>query len=179
MTQEVDNKLVPVLTEAVGVVKMAVFKKLKEHFSKNYPDWEDAFANMMAGAIINDLFCTPNLDPHFVDFVRTNRPVIAQYVRSLATHEDFTPLLPHITDALRVSFMCDHNQGTDTSFILTRALQMGILMEERTIPLPRHFIDSVKILGDSLGLVSPPVLPPEQEDGEAEKKQKRQEKTNC
>ena len=170
MTQEVDNKLIPVLTEAVGVVKMAVFKKLKKHFFANYPDWEDTFANMMAGAIINDLFCTPNLDPQFVEFVRTNRPVIAQYVRSLATCEDFTPLLPHITDALRVSFMCDHNQGNDTSFILTRSLQLGILIEERTIPLPRHFIDSVKILGDTMGLVTPVVVPEQEPPSSPHKK---------
>ncbi|MBI9076425.1 MAG: hypothetical protein JEZ02_13550 [Desulfatibacillum sp.] len=159
MTMDVDNKLIPVLTEAVGVVKIALFKTLKKHFSGHYPDWEEAFAAMLAGAIINDLFCTPNLDPQYVEFVRSHRPVIAQYVRSLAVHEDFASLLPHITDALRVAFMCDHTRGADTSFILTRSLQLGVLMEERTIPLPRHFIDSVKILGDSMGLVIPAVVP--------------------
>ncbi len=162
--EDLDNKLLPVLTEAVGVVKMACFKQLKEHMAASPPELPVQDLNRLAGSVINDLFCSPNLEPDHVTFVRENRGIISQWVRALASQEAFRDLRRHLTDALRVAFMCDHHQGLDRAYVLTRALSLGILIEARTIPLPRTFIESVRVLGDSLGLVIPAIVEEAEED---------------
>ena len=160
----IDNKLIPVLTHAVDVVKMALYKKVKDHVLKSEGTGGEDVAAPLAGAVVNDVFCTPNLEPDHIAFVRENRGVIAAVVRSIPLEDDLKDMVPHISDALRVSFMCDHHNGVDTSYVLTKASQLGILEEERTIPLPRFFIESVRELGGALGLVIPPVIEEESEE---------------
>lgn len=50
--------------------------KLKTHLFKKYPDRETLFINKLSGAIINDLFGTPNTEQPFASFAEENRACI-------------------------------------------------------------------------------------------------------
>ena len=75
---EVESKLVPILREGVEVVKMIFFKELQGYLAARFPDKEKGYLNRLAGAVINELFGTPNQDEAFVAFVRQEQEVIEE-----------------------------------------------------------------------------------------------------
>ncbi len=82
----------------------------------------------------------------------------------LSLKDDIPGICPEISDALRVQTLCDHQTGEDSSRTLIRAKELGILVEDRDIPLPSVFMITVRDLGKKHNLVSPPVeISPEQD----------------
>jgi len=152
----VDGKLVPVLREGVTVVQMILFKKLKETLPERYPDKDNTFINRLTGAIINRIFCIENLEKTFVEFAEENKSIIDKELECFPSVYD--DLCIPLTDALRVQFLCDNEDGLDSKAILENAKKLGILMVERDIPLPRNFLDLVRTLGKSLNIIIPPVF---------------------
>lgn len=69
-----------------------------------------------------------------------------------------------MTDALRVQFLCDTLEGIDSDPVLKRARDLGILIVNREVPLPRTFMDLVRRLGVAHNLLQPSVLPDENDD---------------
>jgi len=151
---EFESKLIPILREGVSVIKLILFKKLTAKIEGQFPDRERAFVNRLAGAVINDIFCTPNTEPAFADFVRRHQAEIDVVVLSIAG--DFQEMLIPLTDALRVAVLCDHQEGTDSSAVLMKADRLHILLVERDLPLPHHFLELVRRLGAAFGLLLPP-----------------------
>lgn len=149
---EVESKLIPIMREGVDVVKMILFKKLRMHLSEKYSLRDTQFINRLTGAIINDLFGTPNTQEPFASFVEENLLFIKREMSEI--HNEFREMCIPLTDALRVQFLCDSQEGLDSSAVLARAKKLGILLVEREVPLPAKFIHLVRRLGASHDLLS-------------------------
>lgn len=150
---ELESKLVPIMREGVDVVKMVFFKNLNTHLSQKYSDHEPSYVGKLSGAIINELFATPNTEKSFARFEEENKTRIKEEINNIAT--EFKELRIPLTDALRVQVICDHQEGIDSSLILTRAKELDILLVEREIPLPKHFLNLIRKLGSSFNLLVP------------------------
>jgi len=153
---EFESRLIPILREGVDIIKMIFFKKLKAHLAKEYSDRGPEYIGKMAGTVINELFGTTNSDPSFASFAEENKILCTQILNNIAT--DFEEMRIPLTDSLRTAVLCDHQEGIDNSSVLTRARELGILLVERELPLPHSFLNLVRKLGASFGLLVPPVV---------------------
>lgn len=153
---DVDQKLVPVLREGVGIIRMILFKELKTRLAARFPDEDAAYAGRLAGAVANDLFGTPNTEEPFATFTAENQNRIDREIAGMA--EAMKDMRIPLTDALRVQFLCDNREGIDSEHILQRARSAGILITERDIPLPKTFMNLVRRLGVAHGLLKPETL---------------------
>ncbi|MCP4686983.1 MAG: hypothetical protein GY859_02975 [Desulfobacterales bacterium] len=150
---EFQSKLVPVLRESIDVVKMILFKELKRHTAEKYPDKSAAWTGKLSGAILNDLFGAPNTQEPFLTFVQENGERIEAEMKNISTR--FEALQIPLTDALRVQFLCDSQEGVDSEFVLSRARELGILIEDREIPLPNTFMNMVRKIGVAHEILAP------------------------
>jgi hypothetical protein len=65
-----------------------------------------------------------------------------------------------LSDGLRVLFLCDSMEGIDSSPVLVRADELGILLHDRPVPLPKNFLELVRRLGKSFNLLIENLMPP-------------------
>lgn len=151
-----EGKLVPILREAVDIIKMVLFKELRRSLQNRLAGRRPEELAMLCGAIVNEVFGTPNPAAEFAAFAKTNRHVIDAELKAL--HLNAQRLMAPVTDALRVQFLCDHQEGWDTQVTLARAEAMGILLTDRDVPLPRTFIDLARRLGAAHNLITPPIV---------------------
>ena len=158
--KEVESRLVPALREGIDVVKMIFFKKLKEMISAEYPD-QAANAAKLSGAVINELFGTPNSEASFVAFCEENREPIESIIQKIP--ENMEEMRIPLTDALRTAVLCDRQEETDNSPVLARAKDLGVLLIEREMPMPHRFIELVRRLGSAYNILTPPM--PEEKKG--------------
>ena len=141
-----ENRLIPILREGIHVIKMVLFKTLRDGLAERHPRRERIFINQLAGAVINDLFGTPNRDEPFLSFGIANRALIEMELAGLAG--DYPELRAPLSDALRVQFLCDSREGLDNPALLTRADALGILIRDREVPLPDTFMNMARFLGE-------------------------------
>jgi len=151
-----EGKLLPILRDAVDIIKMVLFKELKRSLQTRLTGRRAEELTMICGAIVNELFGTPNPAAEFAAFSSANRNVIDAELKAL--HLNVQRLMAPVTDALRVQFLCDHQEGLDTQATLARAEAMGVLVTNRDIPLPRTFIDLARRLGVAHNLITPPIV---------------------
>lgn len=151
--ERLDSRVIPVMREAVGTVQLLLFGRLKEKLATKYQDWEPGEFRRLVGCIANDLFGTPGQAQDILDFSRKHFDVIEAELWLIA--ENVPDLLPILTDALRMQTLCDHEEGMNSLPTLLRARALGVLQEERTIPLPSTFMLAVRQLGASSGLIQP------------------------
>jgi hypothetical protein len=150
---KIESKLVPVLREAVTVIQVVLFKRLKLNLSQEYPGKDSTYINRLCGAVVNELFGTPNTDPAFADFNAENHHRIQAQLSTVASAAD--DLLIPLTDSLRIQFLCDSLEGIDSSPVLVRAERLGILLADRKVPLPRTFMNLVRRVGAAHNLLQP------------------------
>jgi len=165
MTQETPEKqsqLIGVLREGVSVVQMILFKELRKQLTAHHPDREPAFLAMLTGTLVNEIFASPNMEERFVTFRMENHALIEQELLSVKEHQ--TTLLPALTDTLRILSLCDNQEGIDSSHILTRANELGLLAVDRPVPMPSTFMTLVRGLGEQHGLIIAPVQITPEED---------------
>ena len=153
---EFESKLLPILREAVDVVKMIFFAKLKEHMATRHPEMDRSMTLKLAGAVINTVFGTPSPDPALAAFCREHEATTRQVLAEVPTAmEDM--LIP-LSDTLRVCVLCDHQEnGVDNVIILSKAKEAGVLLTDRDLPLPHKFLEMVRRMGKAYGLLVPPV----------------------
>jgi hypothetical protein len=163
---QIQRRLIPILREGVDIVKMVLFKQLKSHLADANPAREPGFAGMLSGAVLNEIFGIENLmEPH-AGFKREHQDLITSELHALPHR--FGELRIPLTDALRVQFLCDSRDGINSESILTRANELGILMVDRDIPLPRFFMNMVRRLGVAHRILDPDaVLAIPEDDGGA------------
>jgi len=160
-----DSKLIPIMREAVLTVQMVLYRVLKENMASRYADWTPEEQGRLAGAVVNNLFGTEALDPAVTDFAREHRELVEEELRGLNEH--CGDLVPFLTDALRMQTICDNQEGIHSIGSLLMAKELGILREERELPLPSTFMLSVRNLATAHGIIekmeaaSPPEEPPE------------------
>jgi hypothetical protein len=145
-----ESKLIPIMREGVGIIKMVLFKEMRDSLAGKYAK-EQGYAAKLAGAVINELFGTPNLQPEFIAFTEENRKIIATELTRLPFA--FEKLRIPLTDALRVQFLCDSMEGIDSQQVLLRAKELQILIIDRELPLPHNFLNLVRHLGGAHGLI--------------------------
>ncbi|HBD09209.1 MAG TPA: hypothetical protein DCZ69_13205 [Syntrophobacteraceae bacterium] len=150
---ELENTLVPIMREGVEVIKMILFGRLQTYLGSKYTTEGRESINHLAGAIINNLFATPNLQEPFASFADENRDCIAEETGSLATV--FPELCGPLTDALRMQFLCDSREGLDSTAMLNHARDLKVLILERDVPLPKHFLEMVRRLGSGFHFLEP------------------------
>ncbi len=158
---EFESKLIPIMREGVDVIKVIFFKKLKIHLSEKHPSQKPAYIGMLAGAVINDLFGTTPTEEPFASFVSENRSVIDEEMRNIPV--EFGEMLIPLTDALRVQFLCDHQEGFDTASVLSHARDSHILLVDREVPLPATFMNLVRKLGAAFQVLAPQHIETRQE----------------
>lgn len=160
---KVDNRVLPVMREAVAAVQLVLFTVLKNEFATRYIQWSPEDVRRLAGCVVSDLFATPAADGESAGFARENRDLVEEELRGLAS--TVPTLLPLLTDGLRMQVMCDHEEGLNTLPTLLRARALGILQEDRPLPLPSTFMLAVRRLGVEHGLLQPFTQTPEADAG--------------
>jgi hypothetical protein len=150
---KIERGFIPSLREGVDVVRMIFFKKMRAHCAESLPAKAPHFHGMLAGAVMNELFGTPNPEEKFVAFVAENRQVIEAELAGLATN--FKDMRIPLTDALRIHYLCNYQEGIagDEVTVLARARELGVLIEEREVPLPKRFLELVYRVGKAHGLI--------------------------
>ena len=150
---KIDRELIPSLREGVDIVRMAFFKKLRDRFVDQYPEKEPSFYGMASGIVMNEVFGTPNMEPKFVDFFTAHKEPIVAELESVGDH--FPDFCIALTDALRIHYLCNFQEGIDDAepLVLIRAKELGILVEDREVPLPKEFMEFVYRLGKAHGLL--------------------------
>ncbi len=151
--ERIDSRIIPVMREAVFMVQMILFRTLKDNISCRYQDWTGEQHTRLAGAVVNNLFGSHPSDPAVADFARQNRELVEEELRGLAGR--CSHLAPHLTDALRMQTICDNQEGIHSIPSLLMARALGILQEERPLPLPSTFMTTVRQLAAEHGLVEP------------------------
>jgi len=146
-----DSKLIPVMREAVLTVQMVLYKHLKQKVAASYSDWPREKRARLAGAVVNSLYGSEAMDPEVTTFARDHRALVESELRGLAQHCE--PLIPFLTDSLRMQVICDNQEGIHSVGSLLMAKTLGLLQEERTLPLPSTFMLSVRNLAVTHGLV--------------------------
>ncbi|WP_310599864.1 hypothetical protein [Desulfobulbus sp.] len=155
----IDNKVIPVMREAIVTMQMLLFKTLRQSIHDRYVDRPDPEHTMLAGAVINNLFGTLPADAAVAAFGAANRELVERELRELAV--TCAPLLPLLTDTLRMKTICDNQEGIHSIPTLLMAKALGILQENRELPLPSTFMRQVRRLAAEHGLIEPMAPAPE------------------
>ena len=160
-----DSKVVPVMREAIVMVQMILYRRLKDDVQVRYQDWSDQEKIWLAGAVVNNLFGTEAADKEVSIFARKHRELVEQELRDLKSR--VSDLIPLLTDGLRMQTICDNHEGIHSIPCLLMAKELGLLDEERVLPMPSTFMIAVRQAGAKYGLVEamkatePPEDPPE------------------
>jgi len=151
--RNVDSKLIPVMRQAIVTVQMILFKVIRESIHDRYVDQVEPHHTHLAGAVINNLFGTQPLDQGVVVFGVNNRELVERELWELS--DRCGHLRPVLTDALRMKTICDNQEGIHSIPSLLMAKALGILQEDRPLPLPSAFMMQVRALAAESGLVEP------------------------
>ncbi len=150
-SEHLDSKVIPVMREAVTLVQVVLFGELKRALANKYDDWSQDDYRCLIGCIVNDIFGTPAQDEESQQFSRKYMEIIEEELRALAGN--VPDILSSLTDALRMQTLCDHEEGMNTMPTLLRARALGVLHEERPIPMPSTFMILARQLGVKYGLL--------------------------
>jgi hypothetical protein len=161
---EFTTRLIPLMRECIEVVKMIMFKRLREHLELNHPERDGIFLSRLTGAVVNELFGTPNDQEPFASFILENRGLISAELKVLG--QTLPEMRIPLTDALRMQTLCDLQEGNDSSSLLDQARELDLLLSDRDLPLPHTFMDMVRKLGAAFGLILP-TFPSEDSPGAA------------
>ncbi|MBU0480505.1 MAG: hypothetical protein KKG47_05335 [Proteobacteria bacterium] len=154
--KEFDSKLIPILREGIEIIRMILFRTIQGQIQEHHKESDSRFGNMLAGAVLNALFAQANTEEPFASFTRENKALIDQEIAAL-TETGERVLIP-LTDALRMQTICNRiERGEDADdSVLRTAEDRGLLLTDRSLPMPNSFLDMVRRLGSSHGLVVPP-----------------------
>ena len=158
MTSDTDNKdsrLIPILREGIAVIQMIFFKEVKTVIARKYPELASSAQTMLAGAITSELFGSHNKEEKFQNFRNQHQGTIEQEL--LCLKDEVPQLTAPLADALRVQTLCDNQEGLDSGHVLKQADSFGILPQDRELPLPSAFMETVRKLGGEHNLIIPPV----------------------
>lgn len=150
---KIDREFIPSLREGVDVIRMVFFKKMRDFLITTYPDQEQRFYGLIAGAVMNQLFGTPNPDAKIQQFVQENDAVISTELQNVSVN--FADFRIPLTDALRIHYLCNFQEELDdaAATVLAKAKELGVLIEERDVPLPKGFMELVYRIGKVHGLL--------------------------
>jgi hypothetical protein len=149
----IDSKIIPVLREAILAVQMVLYRCLKKNISNRFPDWPVEKQGRLAGAVVNNLFGSVPADSEVAHFASEHRQLVEDELRGIGDYHK--ELLPFLTDALRMQTICDNQEGIHSVGSLLIARTLGLLQEQRNLPLPTPFMLSVRNLAAAHNIVEP------------------------
>jgi len=124
---------------------MVLFNELKPFLEKRYPERDPGDIIRLTGAVVNDLFGVENMEEPFASFTRENAHIIKKEVEAIATNFDHLHI--PLTDALRIQYLCDSNEGVNSESVLEKAKNLNIILTDREVPLPGAFMSLVRSFG--------------------------------
>ena len=148
-----DNRVLPMMRDAITTVQMVLFQTLRQSLRERQVELDETLHTRLAGAVINNLFGTRPVDEAVSAFAAANRELVEAELRGLADH--CGGLIPMLTDALRMQTICDNQEGIHSIPSLLMAKALGILQEERALPMPSTFMLQVRTLAAAHGLIEP------------------------
>lgn len=148
---DIDSKLIPVMREAVVMVQMILYKRLEEDIRSRERVMKPDEYIKLAGAVVNNLFGTQPEDEAVTAYGRENRERVETELRRLP--KTMEALCPFLTDALRMKVICDNQEGIHSIPSLLMAKELGVLQEDRALPMPSTFMLSIRNLAAAEGLV--------------------------
>ncbi len=151
--EKIEGKLVPTLRQGIDIIKMVLFRELMPHLEKQYPTMALDDINRLTGAVVNTLFGIENMDKTITGFIRDNKSIIKTEVAGIASNFDHLQI--PLTDALRIQYLCDSQEGIDSETVLERAREANILIEDRDVPLPGAFMSLVRSFGVAYKILTP------------------------
>ena len=89
------SRLIGALREAVTLVQMVLYKEVRAMVEHHHPDMAATRRAMLAGAITNEVFGTPNPDPRYMEFGRENQALIEQETAGARRQPQPPPRPPH------------------------------------------------------------------------------------
>jgi len=150
-----DSRLLPILREGIAVIQMIFFKEYKSVILRKFPDLDGNSQTMLAGAITNEIFGTHNQEEKFLTFRNKHQGTIEQELLCLC--DEVPHLKDPLSDALRIQTLCDSQDGISSEHVLKQANNFNILSQDRELPLPSTFMETVRTLGATHKLIIPPV----------------------
>ena len=72
----IQGDLVPTLRQGIDIIKMVLFKELKPHVEKHYPQLAAAETGLLTGAVINNLFGIEDMEKSVESFTAANQHLI-------------------------------------------------------------------------------------------------------
>ncbi len=149
------GSLIQSLRDGVDIVRMIFYVEAKKMLTQKYQDNSGEFHRLLAAAMVNRLFGTPNPESPYQEFALENERLVDQELKEIP--KQLPKLLIPLTDALRIHFLCNHCEGMmDLSAkVLSRAQGYGILIEDRDVPLPKGFMKLAYRIGKAYGLLNP------------------------
>jgi len=151
--KEFESRLIPILREAVEMVKLICYARLRPQLDLRHPELAADQRGLLAGAVINELFGTPTPEGRFQRFVTEHRLHIDAELQEFS--HNLEELRIPVTDALRVQYVCDRIEKTDSADVLRQADRLGILLRDREVPMPAKFVHLVRTIGTAYGLLAP------------------------
>lgn len=151
--EKLEAKLVPTLRQGIDIIKMVLFKELKPYLENKYPQMPPDDIARLTGAVVNSLFCIENMEKTVADFIADHRHTVQQEMEAFASN--FGHLTIPLTDALRIQYLCDSQEGIDSEPVLEKARKLDILIKDRDVPLPGAFMSLVRSFGVAYKILEP------------------------
>lgn len=150
---EIEPGLVATLREGVEIIKAIIYKNMRDRQIERHPLQPMDFTVKLCGAMINELFGTPNPNPAFTAFRKEQEPRITAELHLFAA--SMPEMRIPLTDALRIQFFCDNHEGVDSGEVLARADASNLLLKDREVPLPGSFMQLARRLGVAYEILTP------------------------
>ena len=151
--EKIEGKLVPTLRQGIDIIKMVLFKVIRPHLEKHYPQMLSEDKARLTGAVVNGLFGVDNMEKSMADFTANHQPIVQHELETFAANFDHLSI--PITDALRIQYLCDSQEGIDSESVLEKARKRGILIQDRDAPLPGAFMSLVRSFGVAYKILEP------------------------
>jgi hypothetical protein len=132
------KKLMRKMLEAVDLIKMGLYVRLKSKFLLQY---DKDFSGSLAGAIINELFSESLSKQRATEFYNSNKELIVQEIENLKNSKEIKNA---ITKAVRVkqTVYFAENRISASSMIepIEKLEKLGFLIPGGESPNPKNFI---------------------------------------
>ena len=151
--EKLDGKLVPTLRQGIDIIKIVLFKEFKPNLEKKYSRMTPDDIARLTGAVVNGLFGVENMEKTVSDFVADHRQFVQAELQAFASN--FDHLTIPLTDALRIQYLCDSQEGIDSESVLEKARKRGILIQDRDVPMPGAFMSVVRSFGVAYNILEP------------------------
>lgn len=151
--EKIEEQLIPALRQGIDIIKMVLFKEIRPHLEKHYQQMLPEDKARLTGAMVNGLFGVENMEKTVANFTTNHQHIVQHELEAFAA--TFDHLTIPVTDALRIQYLCDSHEGIDSETVLEKARKLGILIQDRDVPLPGAFMSLVRSFGVAYKILEP------------------------